>query len=144
MMGQTMGKMALTCVLALVFGSLGAVGSVTVFHDSFAGKQGATGLTGAPGPAGRDGVDGVDGQDGEQGPRGPRGHRGKAGKPGKPGKDAVAPVVTDLGSAGCAGRSVSVVTDVRVTAKQRLHLTRRDVCIVAPGPDSSTQPAAAQ
>jgi len=114
-----MGKIVLTCVLALVFGFGGAAGAVTVFQDSLRGPQGESGLTGPPGPegpAGRDGADGVDGA------RGPAGKTGKAAK--------TEPTVLNLGIQGCTGRSVQVVTDVTVTAAQKIKLTKKDVCVV--------------
>ena len=114
-----MGKIVLTCVLALVFGFGGAAGAVTVFQDSLRGPQGQSGLTGPPGsegPAGQDGADGVDGA------RGPAGKAGKAAK--------TEPTVLDLGIQGCTGRSVQVVTDVTVTAAQKIKLTKKNVCVV--------------
>jgi len=123
-----MGRIVLTCVLALVFGFGGAAGAVTAFHDQLQGEQGPTGLTGSPGAPGRPGTDGADGAPG------PRGLTGKPGKPGKPGKDASqAPVpATDLGTGSCAGRSVQVVTRAAMSKKQKLRLTTRDLCIVSP------------
>jgi Collagen triple helix repeat (20 copies) len=122
-----MGRILLTCVLALVFGFGGAAGAVTAFHDQLQGEQGPTGLTGSPGTAGRAGTDGVDGT------TGPRGPAGKPGKPGKPGKAAAkAPTpATDLGSAGCAGRSVQVITRASMS-KKKLHVITRNLCIVTP------------
>ena len=117
-----MGKMVLTCVLALVFGLGGAAGGVTAFQDSLRGPQGETGLTGAPGPEGPAGQDGEDGQDGARGPRWP------AGKPAKPAE--VEPPKLDLGSTGCAGSPVQVITDVAITKNQKLRLTKKTVCIV--------------
>ncbi len=131
-----MGKIVLTCVLAVVFGFGGAVLCVTAFHDQFQGPQGQTGLTGAPGPAGADGSDGVDGTDGLDGARGVRGPRGKAGEPGKA-ADAPDAVATDLGSGGCMGRSVTVISSARIDAAGKLNLVKKDVCIVTP-PASST------
>lgn len=132
-----MGKIVLTCVLALVFGFIGAVGAVSLFSDQFQGPQGPTGLTGAPGPAGEPGADGADGVNGLDGARGARGKKGEAGK------DAEAPTAqaSDLGSADCAGRSVSVITSARITKNKRLDLVRKDVCIVAP-PESATTTSA--
>jgi hypothetical protein len=121
-----MGKIVLTCVLALVFGFGGALLAGTAFHDSLAGSQGATGLTGAPGPegpAGVDGTDGVDGKPGAQGPRGPAGKEPKAPK-------AVEPASADLGTSDCAGRSVQVVTGATVTKGNKLRLIRSDICVV--------------
>ena len=92
------------------------------FQGSLQGKQGETGLTGAPGPAGpagQDGADGVDGKDGKA---------GKAGKAGKTAKVQAKPV--DLGSTGCSGQSVQVITDVTITAAQKLKLTKKNVCVV--------------
>jgi len=128
-----MGKIVLTCVLALVFGFGGAAGAVSVLQDSFLGPQGPTGLTGATGPTGHDGIDGIDGKDGRNGRDGKAGPRGPRGRAGAAGKDA-APLtqVSDLGTLGCAGRSVSVITDARIVAHQQLRLTRKDVCIVGP------------
>ena len=96
-------------------------------HTQLQGPQGQTGLTGAPGAEGPAGQDGADGKDGARGP---------AGKPGKPGKAAKdpAPAATDLGSLNCAGRSVEVVTGVRVTKRQKVILTRKSVCLVSPAP----------
>jgi hypothetical protein len=119
-----MGKIVLTCVLALVFGFGGAAGAVSVFSDQFQGPQGPTGLTGAPGPAGEDGTDGVDGL------RGPRGLPGKAGKPGKAAE--AAGQVADLGSTDCAGKSISVITSASIDKNQKLNLTKKNVCIVTP------------
>jgi hypothetical protein len=120
-----MGKIVLTCVLALVFGFGGAVLGIAAFHDSLAGTQGATGLTGAPGPRGEPGPAGTDGVDGRNGARGPRGLPGKAPKVPKQ-----EPVSTDLGTTGCSGRSVSVVTGATVTKNNKLRLIRSDVCVV--------------
>ena len=60
--------------------------------------------------------------------------RGSPARPGKPGKAAkpAAPAATDLGSLNCAGRSVEVVTGVRVTKGQKVILTKRNVCLVSP------------
>ncbi len=127
--------MVLTCVLALVFGCVGAAGAVSVLHDSFQGPQGPTGLTGATGPAGQDGLDGIDGKAGRNGRDGKPGPRGPRGRAGAPGKDATpAPRVSDLGTLRCAGRSVSVITDARITARQQLRVTRKNVCIVGSTP----------
>ena len=120
-----MGKIVLTCVLALVFGFGGSVLGMSAFHDSLGGAQGATGLPGAqgakgdPGPAG---VDGTNGRDGAPGPRGPRGKPGKA-------AETPTPAATDLGTGSCSGRSVSVVTDAKVT-NNKLRLIKSDVCVV--------------
>jgi hypothetical protein len=134
-----MTKILLTCVLALTFGFGGAAAAGAVFHDSMKGAQGPTGLPGAPGPAGKDGADGTDGSPGPVGPA------GKPGKPGKPGKDAAAvAAVTDLGSSNCAGKSVEVVTAVKVSKKQKVTLTKKTLCIVTPpstAPSSGTTPA---
>jgi len=117
-----MGKIVLTCVLALVFGFGGAVGAVTVMQDSLRGPQGESGLAGPPGPEGPAGQDGADGVDGARGPS------GKAGKAGKAAE--VTPTILNLGIQGCTGRSVQVVTDVTITADQKLKLTKRNVCVV--------------
>lgn len=114
-----MGKIVLTCVLALVFGFGGAAGAVTVMQDSLRGPQGESGLAGPPGPEGPAGQDGADGVDGA---RGPSGRAGKAAK--------VTPTTLDLGIQGCTGRSVQVVTDVTITADQKLKLIKRNVCVV--------------
>ena len=114
-----MGKIVLTCVLALVFGFGGAAGAVTVFQDSLRGPQGQSGLTGPPGPEGLAGQDGADGQDGARGPS------GKAGKAPK-----TEPTTLNLGIQGCTGRSVQVVTDVTITAAQKIKLTKKNVCVV--------------
>jgi len=129
-----MGKLVITAVLALVFGFGGAAGAVTAFHGQLQGPQGATGLTGAPGPQGEAGHDGVDGRDGTRGP---------AGKPGKAGKAATnVSMPTDLGLGNCAGRAMSVITDVRITKGQKLQLVRKTVCIVKPAGPAATQTAA--
>jgi hypothetical protein len=130
----SMGKIVLTCVLALVFGFAGAGGAVYLFQDQFEGPQGPTGLTGAPGPAGQDGADGVDGA------TGPRGLQGKQGKPGKDAEEATAPA-TDLGTDGCAGKSITVITSASIDENQKLDLTKKDVCIVAPPEDSTSSTA---
>ena len=114
-----MGKIVLTCVLALVFGFGGAAGAVTVLQDSLRGPQGASGLAGPPGPEGPAGQDGADGVDGA---------RGAAGKVGKAAK--VAPTTLNLGIQGCTGQSVQVVTDVTITANQKLRLIKKNVCVV--------------
>ena len=119
------GRLVLSCVLAVVFGFVGAAGAVTMMHDSLRGAQGTTGLTGAPGPAGADGHDGVDGA---MGPRGAAGKAGKAGKPSKPSK--ALPSQIDLGVQNCIGQSVEVITDATVTAQQKLKLTKKRVCVV--------------
>jgi hypothetical protein len=137
-----MTKILLTCVLALTFGFGGAAAAGVVFHDSMRGAQGPTGLPGAPGPAGKDGADGVDGSPGPAGPAGEPGKAGKAGKAGKPGEDATTvPAVTDLGSTGCAGRSVEVITAATIDRDQKLELTKKSLCIVAP-PSSSASSGA--
>lgn len=119
-----MGKIVLTCVLALVFGFAGAAGATTVFASQLKGPQGATGLTGPPGPQGESGADGVDGKDGERGPRG---------KPGKPGKAAVdVKLPSDLGAADCSGKSVQVVTGGKLTKNNKLNLSTKTICIVKP------------
>ena len=130
-----MGKIVLSCVLALVFGFGGAAGAVSAFEDQFQGPQGPTGLSGAPGPAGRDGVDG---EDGARGPRGLPGTAGKAGKAGKAAQKPSAPV-TDLGVGDCAGDSVSVITSATLGEDQKLKLTKKDVCIVTPPATDSTE-----
>ncbi len=122
-----MGKILLTCVLALAFGFGGATGALTAFHDQFQGAQGTTGLTGATGAAGPAGSDGADGQPGARGARGRSGTAGKAAQ-------APMPVVavTDLGSTNCAGQSVDVVTKVSVSKGQKILVGTQKVCIVAP------------
>lgn len=127
-----MGKIVLICVLALVFGFGGSLLGITTFHDSLAGAQGATGLAGAPGPQGDQGLAGTDGTHGRDGARGPRGLPGNPGKPGKPGKAATAPAPasTDLGTKGCSGRSVSVVTGATVTNNNKLRLVKSNLCVV--------------
>jgi hypothetical protein len=117
-----MGKIVLTCVLALVFGCGDAVGAVTVMQDSLRGPQGDSGLAGPPGPEGPAGRDGADGADGVDGARGPSGKAGKTAK--------VTPTVLNLGIEGCTGRSVQVVTDVTITTDQKLRLIKRNVCVV--------------
>ena len=123
-----MGKIVLTCVLALVFGFGGSLLGITAFHDSLAGAQGATGLTGAPGPAGDQGLPGTDGKDGADGRDGARGPRGLPGQPGKAATPAV-PASTDLGTTSCSGRSVSVVTSATVT-NNKLKLIKSNLCVV--------------
>lgn len=115
-----MGKLIVTCVLAVVFGFIGAFAAVAVFQSSLAGPQGESGLTGPPGPQGEAGARGADGAD------------GAAGKPGKAGKAAKAPdpVPVDLGVQGCSGRSVEVITDVTITANQKLKVAKKNVCVV--------------
>jgi hypothetical protein len=118
-----MGKYLVTCVLALVFGFGGAFAAVAVMQDSLTGPQGETGLTGPPGATGPQGARGADGADGADG------KPGKAGKAGKAAK-AADPVPVDLGVQGCTGQSVQVITDVAITADQKLRLTRKNVCVV--------------
>jgi hypothetical protein len=116
-----MGKILLTCVLALVFGFGGAAVGVATLGDSLRGPQGETGLTGAPGPTGPTGPAGADGAPGAD---------GAAGKAGKAAKVAKVPTKIDLGVDGCAGRAVKVITDVTITKDQKLKLTKQDVCVV--------------
>jgi hypothetical protein len=101
-----MGKILLTCLLALVFGFGGAAAGVATLSDSLRGPQGETGLTGAPGPTGPAGPAGADGAD------------GAAGAAGKAGKAAKAPKTIDLGVDGCTGKD------------QKVKLTKKDVCVV--------------
>jgi hypothetical protein len=115
-----MVKYVVTCVLALVFGFGGAFAAVAVMQDSLTGPQGETGLTGPPGAQGAQGARGADGADGVN---------GKAGKAGKAAK-AADPVPVDLGVQGCNGKSVQVITDVTITAGQKLRLTKKNVCVV--------------
>ena len=122
-----MGKIVLTCVLALVFGFAGAAGATAVFTSQLKGPQGATGLTGPPGPQGESGVDGVDGKNGKDGKDG---HRGKRGKAGKAATDVSVP--TGLGVAGCAGKTVKVVSGGTLTKNNKLNLTTKTICIVKP------------
>jgi hypothetical protein len=123
-----MGKIVLSCVLALVFGFVGAAGAVVAFHDQLRGVQGPTGLAGAPGALGPAGKDGTNGQDGARGPR------GRPGRPGKVGRAAAkSPTpVTDIGTNGCAGSFVDVVTRANLTANQRLIVVTKPLCIVKP------------
>jgi hypothetical protein len=133
-----MGKMAVTCVLALVFGFLGAAGAVAAFNDQLRGAQGPTGLTGVPGtvgPAGHDGADGTNGVDGKIGKIGKRGARGR---PGKAASQAPLPA-TDLGTGNCAGRSVEVMSGARLSGagqpvkkSQKLSVDTRRICLVKP------------
>jgi len=116
------GRLVLACALAVVFGFVGAAGAVTMMHGSLRGPQGQTGLTGAPGPAGQDG------QPGAEGPPGPAGKTGSNGKNGKAAK--ALPTTIDLGVNGCSGQAVQVVTDVTITANQKLKLTKKNVCVV--------------
>jgi hypothetical protein len=118
-----MGKILLTCLLALVFGFGGAAAAGVAFHDQLQGPQGPTGLAGAPGPKG------------EQGPQGQQGSAGKAGRAAKavqPPKvtSTPKPQITNLGTQNCTGRSVQVITDATITQDQRLQLTRKSVCLV--------------
>ena len=116
-----MGKLPtllLTCVVSLVCGSLGALATFTVFQDQLVGPQGPSGLAGAPGKLGPPGTDGADGADGA---RGPRGRPGTAAAP-------AAPQPMDLGSVGCRGRSVTVVTNVTVQG-QKMQLEKHPVCV---------------
>lgn len=122
-----MGKIVLTCVLALVFGFVGAAGATAVFTSQLKGPQGSSGLTGPPGPQGESGIDGVDGKDGKDGKAGERGKKGKAGKAAK---DVEVP--TDLGAAGCAGKSMKVVSGGTLTKDNKLKLTTKTICIVKP------------
>ncbi len=110
------GTLLVTAVVAVVFGFVGAFAAVNVFADQMQGPQGPTGLAGPPGEQGPPGQDGADGA------RGPRG------LPGKPGH-AARKVSTDLGTTGCAGRSVDVVTDV-VIKNQTMNLVKKPVCVV--------------
>lgn len=107
-----------SAVLAAVFGFVGALGAMVAFHDELRGEQGATGLQGAPGEPGPPGADGVDGIDGERGPRGPAGEAARV-----PTQQNV-----DLGTAGCVGDSVQVVTDVTIES-QRMRLAKDFVCV---------------
>ncbi len=112
----------LCALLAAVFGFVGAAGGMVAFHDDFRGDQGATGLRGQPGEPGPPGADGVDGQDGAP---------GRPGKPGRAGKAAQVPALPpalDLGTAGCTGSSVEVVTDVRIV-RQRIQMEKDIVCV---------------
>jgi hypothetical protein len=115
-----MGKYVVTCVLALVFGFGGAFAAAAVFQSSLTGPQGESGLTGPPGAKGEPGAPGADGADGAD---------GKAGKAGKAAK-AADPVPVDLGVQGCTGQSVQVITDVTITADQKIKLTKKNVCVV--------------
>jgi hypothetical protein len=117
--GQDMGKLPtllVTAAIALVFGFLGALAAVNVFADQLRGPQGATGLAGPPGEQGPPGQDGADG---EPGPAGPAGKAAQAARQ-KP---------TDIGTSGCAGSSVDVVTDVTIK-DQKMSLVKRPVCVV--------------
>lgn len=134
----------ITCVLALVCGFGGATAAVTAFHSELQGAQGATGLSGAPGPQGPAGTDGTDGNDGSDGTDGARGVAGRAGKPGRAGKAAASvSMPTDLGLGNCAGRSMQVITDVRLDKTRKLRLVKQTVCIVKPSASSSTSQTAA-
>jgi hypothetical protein len=118
-----MMKYVVTCVLALVFGFGGAFAAVAVSQDSLRGPQGESGLVGPPGAKGATGARGADGADGAD---------GKAGKAGKAAKapKAADPVPVNLGVKGCTGQSVQVITDVTITADQKIRLTKKDVCVV--------------
>ncbi len=130
-----MGKIVITCVLALVFGFGGAAGAVTAFHSELRGPQGPTGLAGAPGPQGEAGQDGADGKDGKRGPA------GRAGKAGKAAESVSMP--TDLGLGNCAGKAMQVITDVKIDKNQKLQLVKQTVCIVKPAPGTTTSTTAA-
>jgi Collagen triple helix repeat (20 copies) len=121
-----MGKILLTCVLALVFGFGGAAAAGVAFHDQLQGPQGPTGLTGATGPKG------YQGPQGPEGPQGPGGQAGKAGKVVQPAEATrtPSPQITDLGTQNCTGRAVPVITDATITKDQRLQLTKKSVCLV--------------
>lgn len=112
-------NLLLTALMALVFGFLGALGGIAVLHDELVGPQGQTGLQGLPGEPGPPGADGVDGLPGEPGERGQRGKSGAAAED--------QPV--DLGTDGCAGASVRVVTDVTSQGDQ-VEVERDTVCVV--------------
>jgi hypothetical protein len=128
-----MGKIVLTCALALVFGVLGAVAATAVIGSQLRGPQGPTGLAGPPGPTGKAGINGKDGKNGKD---------GRQGKPGKPGKAAAnVSMPTDLGAAGCAGKAISVVTGGKLTKNNKLQLTTKTVCIVKPPAQPSNQTA---
>jgi hypothetical protein len=103
------------CVVAAVFGFVGAFVAVKVFADDLRGPQGAMGIQGVPGEPGARGMDGADG---EPGPAGPRG---------RPGRDAKVSSL-DLGSDGCAGRPYQVVTDV-TAVRGELHVAKDYVCV---------------
>ena len=114
-----------TCVVALVCGFLGALIAVTVVQDQLVGPQGQSGLPGIPGEPGPPGADGQDGEDGEPGERGPRGRPGKTGEAGQ----AAEEVPLNIGTQGCVGESVQVITDVTLRGDQ-LQLQREQVCVV--------------
>lgn len=117
-MGKT-SNLVLTAVIAVVCGFLGSLGGAVAFQSQLQGPQGPTGLTGAPGEQGPPGVDGADGAPGEPGPRGPRGRSGAAARN----------IPVDLGTGGCVGSGVEVVTDVRINADQELVLDKEPVCV---------------
>lgn len=119
-------SLLLTCVVALVCGFLGAMAAAVAFQSTLTGPQGPTGLAGPPGEAGPAGQDGVDGRNGR---RGPRGSAGEPGKAGRPGKAAEQPTALNLGSNGCVGNSVSVVTNVTMK-DNRIQLVRTPICVV--------------
>ncbi|CAN5421257.1 hypothetical protein BH10ACT10_BH10ACT10_17950 [soil metagenome] len=121
-----MMKYVVTCVLALVFGFGGAFAAVAVSQDSLTGPQGESGLTGPPGDPGATGARGADGSDGADGAAGKAGRAGKTAKTPK----AADPVPVDLGVQGCSGQSVQVITDVTITADQKIKLTKKNVCVV--------------
>jgi hypothetical protein len=115
---RTRTDLLLTAVVAVVCGFLGAAGGIAVLHDELVGPQGPTGLQGPPGEQGPPGADGADGVDGVDGERGPRGRSGRAAKQ--------QPV--DLGTEGCAGTSVRVVTDVSSDG-EKIQVERETVCV---------------
>lgn len=116
---RKMPSLVVTVVVSLLCGFLGALGAVTVFQSQLAGPQGPSGLAGPPGEQGPPGQDGADGVDGE---RGPRGASGRAGRDARAGS-------VDLGTTGCRGRAVTVVTDVQIQDKQ-MQLEKDSVCVV--------------
>lgn len=107
-----------TCVVAAVFGFVGAFAAVKVFADDLRGPQGVTGIQGAPGAAGPRGMDGADGASGERGPRG---------RPGRPAKDPTPPSL-EIGAANCAGQPVQVVTGVEVVRGQ-VRVAKDYLCV---------------
>jgi collagen triple helix repeat protein len=115
---RTRDNLLLTALIAVVCGFLGALGGIAVLNDELVGPQGPTGLQGLPGEEGPPGADGSDGVDGVDGERGPRGRSGQAAEE--------QPV--DLGTEGCAGTSVRVVTDVSSDG-EKIQVERETVCV---------------
>ena len=125
-----MGKYVVTCVLALVFGFGGAFAAVAVMQDSLHGPPGRDGPHRSPRRPGRPRVLAA-----RTVPTAGTARRASAGKAAK----AADPVPVDLGVRAATGSPVQVITDVTITAGQKLMLTKRNVCVV-----KSARPDAAE